>query len=1015
MLNLTGNPYVGYPPPGVPGNPPPGNPPPGNPPPGNPGGNTTPPGISVSAVPASVAEMQVFTITGTFTMAYYLIVGSQGGDFRVTGGSFQGSGAGTWSVTGYFTDDNGSGTASDVRTLKFEVGNNLTVKGTASVNITVNNVNPSAQITSQGSFDEGSLATIDITMLDAFNAYGVVADSYTIVVDWGDGQTETIQTAQPVVPSTLWNWTLISSASMAPPIPPVFPHRLATHLYKDDDPTATPQDLYTVTVTITDDDTGTGVVTADILIKNVLPTLHIGYFVPLNLTDEYGYDIHPSQIDEGEGVEVHGTLFDPGLLDTHTGTLTVDVNYDGDTEDEGEIADLAFEETETPGFWTFVAVIDNIPDDGPSNLAWQSNGTPFDDLIFKAEAWDDDMPSGTPSVAYEREATVFNVAPEIEGFWSPSLNEYGIENGVLVAGAIFDIGVMDQHRLFALWNGQTEIAIPVPVSDGTGVTHFSFTRLFAPGEHDYSAWFPLALRAIDDDTGEVIQIVFLASEDPVPTIAKVEFIPVAQIDWTGVAATAKARYGKLLLDSNPNGDANDEQQLVRQALKQPAFLGGDRLFPDAEIATSTIGRNVVRVRATVTSAKVDDSVFFRSFDVDDPSSDKLLDLTDGGNDNRGRLVIDNIHAPKTSSKFGGGYRGRLRPVSAGNVLGGWAAEGASLESKVKLLKNAMGNVVMANGLPVLVAEVDLAASFAPGDNFRVGAHGSQKVLKGVVPTAVPTSGEKPELTKQLSVWRHVHVEVDAPAGISIDPLMLAGTTNRQQNRFADAYLEPEYDAINKAGTGINSTALAGSPFSLKPDSSFSDAAQASVAAAINSGAKESDVFWVAYVGAGVRLSENAGAEGIAAGVTANNVSAKPFDYSVIFDADITAFFTAANTPEVVARTAVHEVGHQLLQPGGAGADPDGHQGRLRNVVKYYNASDAVKSDKDEKWERFINVMNSANIQIPRDKGDVTLPLGTALDGIFPIEGNNSGPIDRFYFYAPDIDEMRSRKTSPGRF
>lgn len=223
VLNLAGNPYVGYPPPGYS---PPANPPSGPPP--QPGTNTTPPGILVTSFPASVSEMQVFTISGTFTMSYYLIVGSLGGDFRVTSGNFQGSGSGNWSVTGYFMDDNGSGTASDVRTLKFEVGNNLSpaIKGTASINITVNNVNPSAQVASQGSFNEGSLATIDITMLDASNAYGVVADSYTLVVDWGDGQTQTIQTSQPVVPATQWNWTIVPPPPAGPPVPPSFPHRL---------------------------------------------------------------------------------------------------------------------------------------------------------------------------------------------------------------------------------------------------------------------------------------------------------------------------------------------------------------------------------------------------------------------------------------------------------------------------------------------------------------------------------------------------------------------------------------------------------------------------------------------------------------------------------------------------------------------------------------------------------------------------------------------------------------------
>jgi hypothetical protein len=135
-----------------------GGTPPGNPPPGPPPG--TPPTISVTSSPGSVNEMQVFTISGTFTMAYYIEVTSPGSDYTMIGGTWdppnQGM-SGNWTMTGYFNDDNGSNTSSDTRTLRFEDGNNTVFKGVVYVSITVNNVAPSAVVTSDpGGFDEGS-------------------------------------------------------------------------------------------------------------------------------------------------------------------------------------------------------------------------------------------------------------------------------------------------------------------------------------------------------------------------------------------------------------------------------------------------------------------------------------------------------------------------------------------------------------------------------------------------------------------------------------------------------------------------------------------------------------------------------------------------------------------------------------------------------------------------------------------------------------------------------------------
>ena len=261
-------------------------------------------------------------------------------------------------------------------------------------------------------------------------------------------------------------------------------------------------------------------------------------------------------------------------------------------------------------------------------------------------------------------------------------------------------------------------------------------------------------------------------------------------------------YGTLSPGTNPTGDINHDGQLdqndaVRGAWKEPLFKGGDRFFPDATLEFPGVGRNVVRVRAEVKGLNVGDTVWFRSFDVDDPSDDSIIDPNgENGNDNRGRLAA--IHAPGASqSPKSGGFAGRLRAVNAEDQLGDWAAPGVIVDAKVKDV----------NGM--LVAEVDLATSFAPGDNFRVVASTNDPNQKDALdglrvdrpggPLNVATTGGLTNarglaVSPQLSVWRYLHVENDT-ADQQPFALMNPNTVNRQNNRFADAYLEPEYASI----------------------------------------------------------------------------------------------------------------------------------------------------------------------------------------------------------------------------
>jgi hypothetical protein len=176
----------------------------------------------------------------------------------------------------------------------------------------------------------------------------------------------------------------------------------------------------------------------------------------------------------------------------------------------------------------------------------------------------------------------------------------------------------------------------------------------------------------------------------------------------------------------------------------PGFQGGYRFFPDAANAqTNKVERNIVRVRAVLAQAAVNVPVYFRSFDVDDPSTDAVIDSNGArGLDNRDD---DLGKQPKN------GYSGRLR-----SVHGKFAGDGEIVTVRT-VIDDVTGQAI---------AEVELATSFQPGDNFRVVASTSLLFVAALDSAlGVPTSGPVPNFhgvaTQQLSVWRRLHLEVDS--------------------------------------------------------------------------------------------------------------------------------------------------------------------------------------------------------------------------------------------------------------
>jgi hypothetical protein len=190
----------------------------------------------------------------------------------------------------------------------------------------------------------------------------------------------------------------------------------------------------------------------------------------------------------------------------------------------------------------------------------------------------------------------------------------------------------------------------------------------------------------------------------------------------------------------------------------PNVGGGLRVFPDRQTATDPVDRRRVRVKATFPDSP-NTTVYFRSFDMDDPSrdSDPVDPNGSAGGDNNG-------------------------------TPGNGTLSAASAQT------NASG-----------VAEVEFTVTLQPGDNFRVAASTDEAYLNGVVEAGsvlqdtggntLPTNDAT--VTSLLTVWRRVHIEMDSMGNVAenkIEGTILSegfdGASNQTTLTLVDQPLEP---------------------------------------------------------------------------------------------------------------------------------------------------------------------------------------------------------------------------------
>lgn len=259
--------------------------------------NVAPTGVTAGAV--TINENDTATVNGSFTDPGTLDTHTVVINWGLGEGSTTltlAAGVLTFSASHQYLDDNPTGTPSDTYSVSITVTDDDTGVGTGSSSVTVNNVLPSnvSASSSAPSLNENDTATLSGSFTDP----GTL-DTHTVVINWGDGSSNT---------------TLSLAAGVLTFSTP--------HQYLDDNPTGTPSDVNTITVIVTDDDTGSGSGTSSVTVNNVVPLIVsvTGPSSPLAL---------------GSSASVTANFTNVGSQDTHTCTFS----WDDSTSSSGSVTE----------------------------------------------------------------------------------------------------------------------------------------------------------------------------------------------------------------------------------------------------------------------------------------------------------------------------------------------------------------------------------------------------------------------------------------------------------------------------------------------------------------------------------------------------------------------------------------------------------------------------------------------------------------------------------------------------
>ncbi len=363
-----------------------------------------------------------------------------------------------------YLDDNPSGTPSDDYTVTATVIDDDTGSDSAMTVVTVNNVNPILMLNPLADISENDSTTLSGNVSDV----GTL-DTFTLDIDWGD----------PLSPDNVQSFNLgnvvLTEAADGINWNPVTGDFSLSHQYLDDNPSGDPSNDYTVSVTVTDDDTGTNMAMAMLTVSNVAPMVTIND-APLNSP-------------EGTQIDLTSTVVDPGSLDTFTYAWEASVG--GNVVATGSDPNFSF----TPA------------DDGT--------------YLVKLEVTDDDGESGMNMVSIE----VMNVDPTLAPIANITANEgeFIMLPPATFSDPGFDLvaaGTQENFTATIDWgDGTTEpvgdiTLVEVPGSEGV-LTTGTIQAMHAYADNGV---YTVTVTVIDDDGGSASQMFEVTVSNVNPTL-----------------------------------------------------------------------------------------------------------------------------------------------------------------------------------------------------------------------------------------------------------------------------------------------------------------------------------------------------------------------------------------------------------------------------------------------------------------------------------------------------------------
>jgi hypothetical protein len=354
---------------------------------------------------------------------------------------------------------------------------------TTTFELIVNNVAPTIETVNAPVIDENGIATISGLFTDASPV-----DTHTVQITWGDG------TRSPAV------------------VDPATRTFMASHQYRDDNPTNSASDVYDIGVTVTDDDTGSDFAATTVTVNNVAPVIE---------------DVNAPVIDENGTATITGRFTDIGLLDTHTVQITW-----GDGTRSPAVVD--------PATRTFTAS-HQYRDDNPTNSA-------SDVYDIGVTVTDDDTGSDFAATT----VTVNNVVPVIEDVNAPVIDENGTAT---ITGRFTDIGLLDTHTVQITWGDGTRS--PAVVDPATRTFRASHQYRDDNPTNSASDVYDIGVTVTDDDTGSDFAATTVTVNNVAPTLS----VSAVDIQEHGTTTLSGTITDIGLLDTHEVGidwsDSND--------------------------------------------------------------------------------------------------------------------------------------------------------------------------------------------------------------------------------------------------------------------------------------------------------------------------------------------------------------------------------------------------------------------------------------------------------------------------